>query len=143
MATTPEARFIRSINRLLPSDIYSEGMANPYRGGTPDRYYEGSRSHLWVEYKYIKTVPASWRIKDHVTALQIKWIRRAQKNHVPIAVIAGFNKSGLILVEDMYWDMSLSRHDINRYLLSKEKIVNFIINHCGSENDKTSAVTKI
>ncbi len=130
---TPEARFIRSINKLLPSDIYTEGMANPYRGGTPDRYYEGSRGFLWVEYKYTKDVPASWRISDHITSLQKRWIRRAQKNNIPIAVIAGFNKKGLILVKDMYWDTVMHRDQIKKYSLDKQSIAAFIIAHCGTK----------
>lgn len=136
MATTPESRFIRSINKLLPSDIYSEGMANPYRGGTPDRYYEGPQGFIWIEYKYARAVPASWRTSDHVTALQKKWIRRAQKNNIPIAIIAGFNKGGLILVQDMYWDTTIHRDQIKKYSLDKEAIASFIIQTCGSNEVK-------
>lgn len=136
MATTPESRFIRSVNKLLPSDIYSEGMANPYRGGTPDRYYEGCTNHLWVEYKYTPTVPATWRTRDHITSLQIRWIRRAQKNGVPIVVIAGFDKGGLVLTKDMYWDLTLRRDDIKKHLLTKQDIAAFIIVHCGSNENK-------
>lgn len=132
MASTPESRFIRSINKLLPSDIHSEGMANPYRGGTPDRYYEGCKSHLWVEYKYARDIPATWRTRDHVTALQKKWIRRAQKNNVPVVVIAGFNKGGLVLINDMYWDVLMHRSDIKTKLLPKQDLAAFIITHCGT-----------
>jgi hypothetical protein len=136
MATTPESRFVRSIGKLLPSDIYSEGMANPYRGGTPDRYYEGCLNHLWVEYKYRPTVPATWRTRDHVTALQIKWIRRAQKNNVPVVVIAGFGKGGLVLTKDMYWEQLIRRADIENNLLTKQDIATFIITHCGTNEQR-------
>ena len=134
---TPEALFIRSVNKLLPSDIYSEGIANPYRGGTPDRYYEGCRSHIWIEYKYARAVPASWRISDHVTSLQKRWITRAQRNNIPVAVIAGFNKGGLVFVgEKIFWDTSLHRADIQKLSISKQDIAAFIIVHCGSEKNK-------
>ena len=134
MTTTPESRFVRAINKLLPSDIYSEGMANPYRGGTPDRYYEGCRNSIWIEFKYSKDVPATWRISDALSSLQKKWLRRAQKNKTPVAVIAGFNKNGLVFVgEKIWWDTSLHRADIIKLSITKQDIAAFIIMHCGSE----------
>jgi len=136
MVTTPESRFIRRVNKLLPSDIHSEGMANPYRSGTPDRYYEGCTNHLWVEYKYTKDVPATWKARDHITSLQIRWIRRAQKNNIPVVVIVGFGKHGLILTKDMFWDVTIYREDIRKHMLPIQDLAAFINIHCGSNEFK-------
>ena len=130
---TPEGKFIRRVGRLLPSDIYSEGMANPYRGGTPDRYYEGSRNCLWAEYKYNKTVPAHWRASDHITSLQKMWIARAQKNHTPVCVIAGFGSHAIVFVKPIqdYWDISYTREQVQEKMLPIDDVAAFIITHCG------------
>jgi hypothetical protein len=135
---TPESKFVRRVGRLLPSDIHSEGMANPYRGGTPDRYYEGNRNCLWAEYKYAKAVPASWCASGHVTSLQRLWITRAQKNHVPVCVIAGFGSHGIVFVKPIqeYWDTIYIREEIKELMLPVQDIAAFIIAHCGINNER-------
>lgn len=134
--TTPESRFVRRVNKLLPSEVYSEGMANPYRGGTPDRYYEGPANCLWVEYKYMKAVPATYKVEDHVTPLQIKWIRRAQSNKVPVVIVCGFGKHGLVLTQDMFWEITLHREDIKKHMLPIQDIAAFIHLHCVGIHEK-------
>lgn len=91
MAKGPEARFRDSVERYLSKAIYVEGMANPYRGGTPDRYYEGPSGVLWVEYK--------WE-DNTLSELQERWLKRAQLNNVNVAIITGVKfpiKGGYIL----------------------------------------------
>jgi hypothetical protein len=135
---TPEGKFIRRVGRLLPSDIHSEGMANPYRGGTPDRYYEGNRNCLWAEYKYAKAVPAHWCASGHITGLQKLWIARAQKNHVPVCVIAGFGSHAVVFVKSIheYWDVPYTREEIKELMLPIDDVAAFIIAHCGLDEHK-------
>ena len=56
MAQKPESQAVSSLHTKLDKRVYREGMANPYSGGTPDVYYEGTCGALWVEYKDRKSV---------------------------------------------------------------------------------------
>jgi hypothetical protein len=60
VSSKPETTFIQSIHRHLPKEVYREKMANPYRGGTPDVWYSGYKSDLWVEYKFIPKLAISY-----------------------------------------------------------------------------------
>ena len=41
MSSKQEAGFIASVQTHLAKNVYTEGMAHPYRGGTPEQYDEG------------------------------------------------------------------------------------------------------
>lgn len=108
MASKPENLFIGRVHKLLPPEIYHEKMANPYRGGTPDEYYEGPKGILWVEYKYLEKLPPKLCLTNlkgptSVTPLQQKWLERAVANNVNACVILGFerNKVRIFRVEGL------------------------------------------
>lgn len=96
MAAKPETRLIERVHRALSAHVYREKTANPYRGGTPDCYYERAHNNiLWVEYKYKPTQGRRILWDEAVTKLcspkQKLWLERADDNGVPVAVITGFN----------------------------------------------------
>ncbi|NIT13216.1 MAG: hypothetical protein GTN99_02930 [Candidatus Dadabacteria bacterium] len=95
MGQKPEARFIQSIERYLSPLVYRQSMYTPYSNGTPDRYYEGPYNQLWVEYKFTTALkPRPFKPIDLVTKLQAKWLLRAYKNGIPVAIILGNPKGG-------------------------------------------------
>lgn len=100
MSASPETRFIANVNkRFAVTDVYFEKMANPYRGGTPDLYYEGDKGILWVEYKWYARQPRKISILDKLSALQIRWLVRAYRNNVKTAVIAGCPEGAMIMTD--------------------------------------------
>lgn len=124
MSQGPEASFKNAINKLLPTSIYKEGMANPYRGGTPDMYYEGFKRSLWAEYKYLKNWP---RVeldltKKHLSSLQIKWLKRAYNNHQSVAVILGLpDKSGIIFT-GLAWMYPITKQELKNSGGSRKEV---------------------
>lgn len=130
MATKPEAAFVKSVNKHLPSVVYHEGMANDYRGGTPDRYYEGNFYHLWIEYKWFKVVPpvielANTKAKTCLSSLQQRWLNRAFFNGQPVAVIVGFRDGGVIMPGNS-WDNRLPRDDFMKLVKTRKEIAQWI-----------------
>ena len=81
MSQNPEARLIAAINKQLPETVYHQAMGAMYSNGTPDQYYEGSNTALWIEYK--------WE-KNKLSALQERWIARAKKNGIEVWVVRGY-----------------------------------------------------
>ena len=98
--TKPETNFIRRVGKYLPPEVYAEKTNNPYRGGTPDMYYEGGMDILWAEYKYLKKIPPVVDVSKLLSALQYRWLKRAEKNNRTIAVIVGSAKGGMVLHPD-------------------------------------------
>jgi hypothetical protein len=103
MATKPESNFIKRLNKAFskaPDKApYCEKMSNPYRGGTPDVYYEGDKSTLWVEYKWYPRTPKKLSTFENLSPLQTLWVKRAYSNGVNVAVIAGSPAGAMIITE--------------------------------------------
>jgi hypothetical protein len=100
----PERRFIDKVHRRLAPTIFKEcytGMIGS--NGTPDYYYEGPTGALRIEYKGVdgkfpKTIDLINK-KPKLTPLQRRWVDRAHKNDIEVAVILGGDQGGIIFTE--------------------------------------------
>lgn len=107
MTAKAETVYAQRVNKHLPPEVYREKMNNPYRGGTPDFYYEFQRS-LWCEYKFIE-VPKreDTIIRPNLSALQLDWLKRCHANgHKPVVVI-GSRAGGVALWSPNAWTHGL------------------------------------
>ena len=132
MARKPENTFIASVNRHLPPEVYSEKTANPYRGGTPDEYYEGNQDILWIEYKYLRALPPELNLSNPkaptcCSPLQLRWLKRAYENGRNVAVILGTPMGGFIY-RYLDWMETYSREILLEHrLLSRKEIAQWIV----------------
>jgi hypothetical protein len=103
MASKPESLFIKRINKAFgkqPHETpYSEKMSNPYRGGTPDVYYEGEKDCLWVEFKWYPRTPKKISTFEKLSALQTAWVKRAYGSGRNVAIIAGSPAGAMIVTK--------------------------------------------
>lgn len=90
-----ESGFVKSVCRLLPGDVYQQGMAASAMGsnGTPDRYFDCKRD-LWVEFKMADSQGNrgyNVGIGDNsmLTGLQKRWLQRRWKAGSNACVIVG------------------------------------------------------
>lgn len=126
MAHGPETRFIQGVHRFLLEDVYREKMHNPYRGGTPDMYYEGNKGIIWVEYKWLDWTPKILNPEESgLTALQTLWLRRAAGNGIPTAVVFGLPKGGVIF-ENLTWEGSIAKAEIEKTIKPKKEVALWI-----------------
>jgi len=134
MASKPETRFYEAIHRKLSPDVYREKMANPYRGGTWDMYYEGFGKILWVEYKFTVKLPGELDLtnvakKPSLSKLQQAWGSRLARNAQQAAVILGFGegryRQGVIL-RPLDWGKTYRKEEIEAMSSSIEDIALFI-----------------
>ena len=96
-----EHSFIKSIHRHLHPDIHSWKIHDTYTGGVPDAMYSGPKGLLFVEYKYVKSLPKrdTTSIKHSLSALQLQWLER-MKVSANAALIVGVGDTCIILVDD-------------------------------------------
>ncbi len=130
MSSKPENTFIQAVHKHLDRSVHREKMCNPYRSGTPDVWYSGAESDLWVEYKFIPRIPKNADIIVDLSPRQLEWItaRRQEGRHV--VVIVGSPKGGVVL-ENGDWERPISPASFIAQLLPRAELAGWISNKVG------------
>lgn len=136
MARKPENVFISSVHKYLPPDdiLHREKTNNPYRGGILDWYYDGSKSDLWIEYKYqpgnfpLLLDISNSKKKPSLSKLQTAWLTRRYHNGKNAVVIVG-SKHGGLLLQDEAWLELIPRDYVMANLLTRKEIAEWIVKY--------------
>lgn len=134
MAQKPETRFIQRINRLLPLKIglHYEKMNNPYRRGTADSWYSGDKADLWVEWKFLPTLPKVIYPQKLLHPLQKAWLNGRFREGRNVVVIIGCADGGVVL-ENEAWNNEIMKQDFLEQLKSATELACFIRQVCLQE----------
>lgn len=135
MSRKPENTFIGSIHKHLPVKLHREKMANPYRGGTADCWYSGSKRDLWIEYKFIERIPREVPIKVELSTLQLDWLRGRFHEGRNVAVIVGC-KAGGVVFRNLEWENSPSPAAFTAALMTRSELAQWILSEAGEPNDQ-------
>lgn len=127
MASKPETTFINSVHRYLPTPTspHREKMNNPYRGGTADVWYSGTKADLWVEYKFIPRIPKKGRIVPALSALQLDWLRKRHEEGRNVAVIVGCKEGGIVF-HDESWVVGMPAELFKQRLIDRKDLAHYI-----------------
>ena len=121
----PENTFIKNVNKLIPKEIYREKMHNPYRGGTPDMWYSGRTGDLWIEYKWLSTLPKL--VLPNLSELQKVWLRDRSSEGRSVAVVVGSPTGCIWFAKPRQWEKGLRTY----HLGTKTDIADTIERICG------------
>lgn len=122
----PENRFIASVHNRVPDSVYHEKMHNPYRGGTFDVWYSGSKADLWIEYKWIERIPRKGLVIPNLSALQKDWGRKRYDEGRHVVVVVGCPEGGVKLTNPRLWEEGVSVEEFRKALLTKPKLAAWI-----------------
>lgn len=124
----PENVFRDSVHKHLPIGLHHEKMNNPYRGGTPDDWYSGTRNDLWIEYKWLPKIPIKVPINvpDLFSKLQLMWLNDRSNEGRNVTAIIGCKEGGVIL-SDKGWNYPLDVNDFRARLLDRISLANWIV----------------
>jgi hypothetical protein len=88
-----EHGFIKSVHRYLPPDVFIWKIHDTFAGGVPDAFYAGPAGILFVEYKYVKKLPArnTTALKTTLSAQQALWLDRMVNCKQHAALVIGVN----------------------------------------------------
>lgn len=133
MASKPETTFTASVHKRLPSQrqLHREKMNNPYRSGTADVWYSGTRSDLWIEYKFI-VLPKrpTTVITDYgVSPLQDDWIRSRRAEGRDVWIVVGC-KAGAVVFDGNDWPVPMTAGAFAQLVQSRDELARAIQEHC-------------
>lgn len=120
-----EHSFIKSVHRYLNPDVHAWKIHDTYTGGVPDAMYSGPAGVLFVEYKYIKTLPKrdSTILKTSLSSLQIQWLNRMSISAHALLII-GVNTKAIILSSD--FPQKISKMRFEEDAVSRQEVADYI-----------------
>ena len=124
-----EHSFIRAIHKSLPAEVYRLKIHDTFTGGVPDTLYAGPSGILFVEYKWLKSLPKkeSTLINLGLSQLQISWLDKFHSYNQNVAVAVGYS-GGVLLFTNKDWTKGINVANIQKYSLSRKDYISFIIN---------------
>lgn len=126
-----ESIYTASIGKLLPPSVYKLKLCLPYTAGVADSWYSGAAGDLWVEWKYLKSIPHVVDLvggkHPMVSKLQQHWLRGRHAEGRRVAVIVGC-REGAVILPGLQWTTGMSRDDFRRRLVSRRDVANWIAN---------------
>lgn len=123
-----ENGFIKSVNDKLKGFLHFEKMHNPYRGGTADVWYSGTYD-MWIEYKWLKSVPVKGKVKPKLRPLQRDWLRGRYYEGRNVCVVVGCPVGGMIFENPEQWELGLPTSQIR--IMPKKFLVDWIKQYVG------------
>lgn len=96
-----ESSFTRSVNKLLPTEIYAWKINARFAPGVPDCWYSGPGGSLWAEWKVVPKMPKKLRPK--LSGLQRLWLNSRYDEGRSVIVIVG-SPEGIVILENKAWD---------------------------------------
>ena len=134
-----EHSFVRSIHKALHPDVYKWKIHDTYTGGVPDAMYAGPAGVLFVEYKYIKSLPKrdDTIIRHSLSELQSAWLERIQQS-AAVALIIGIEDTAIILERD--FSTNISKLQYIEQNISRRSVADWIysVTHVGTQDEKGS-----
>ncbi len=129
-----EHSFIKSVHRYLSPDVFKWKIHDTYTGGVPDSFYAGPAGILFVEYKYIKKLPArnDTLLRTSLSPLQIQWLNKMVDFNQRAAVVIGCEESAIILLEKQ-WTTNISKSYYMEHAVPRKDIASWIQTTCLQE----------
>jgi hypothetical protein len=103
-----ENTFWQSLRKKLHPRIYALKNQAGYVGGIPDVWLSGSKGDLWIENKYLQTVPPVVDPTKLLSELQQVWLRRRDAEGRSVGVLIG-SVDGHLYFPSCSWDSPMTR----------------------------------
>ena len=127
-----EHSFVKSVHRKLPVDLYKWKIHDSYTNGVPDSMYAGDKGILFVEYKYVPSLPKikTTPIKINLSKLQLQWLNNFVDMGHNAAVVVGTEGKNILILQDKQWNTPISKENFLKKAVIPSDLSNFILNVC-------------
>lgn len=136
-----ESQYTQTVHKHLSKEIYRWKINDSFQGGIADAYYSGTNGDLWIEYKYLKSLPkkTSTQIIPALRSLQKKWLNARYSEGRNIAVIVGSPDGSIILASPKEWTTGLTCEEFKERALTRQETADWIAEQClDLKNEKMS-----
>jgi hypothetical protein len=103
-----ENSFWQSLRKKLNPRIYAMKNQAGYVGGIPDCWLSGSQGDLWMENKYLQSIPPVVDPTKLLSVLQQQWLIRRHAEGRSVGVLIG-SCDGHLFLPGLSWQNSVSR----------------------------------
>ena len=100
-----------------------------FAGGVPDAWFLGNKSDLWIEFKWLNSLPKreSTIIKPDLSALQLGWLKMLQDHGRQAVVVIGYPKHAILLRTQSEWTTGISASYPTKNPWTHNELVDWII----------------
>ena len=122
-----EHGFIRYVHSKLSPALRKWKIHDTFAGGVPDAYYLGPRSDLWIEYKYVKTLPkrSTTTVKTSLSELQKEWLDDLRRCKRPAALVIGHEQRAVIRHSGL-WNREFTAYEFQETSISRKELIGWI-----------------
>ena len=103
-----ENTFWQSLRKKLVPRIYALKLNISFTAGVPDVWLSGSQGDLWIENKYLKTLPPIVDPTKLLSELQKIWLKRRHAEGRSVGVLIG-SSDGHLYFPSLSWLSPVSR----------------------------------
>jgi hypothetical protein len=103
-----ENGFWQSLRKKLVPRIYAMKNQAGYVGGIPDSWLSGSHGDLWIENKYLQTLPPVIDATKLLSMLQQQWLKRRHAEGRSVGVLIG-SVDGHLYFPSLSWLSPMTR----------------------------------
>lgn len=132
-----ESTLVKWVKDHLPSTLHSQSMTfgSLSMNGTPDRYFDGPKGDLWVEFKQLSAMPRDGLVggvddkkRGCYSSLQYRWMaRRWSRGRNVLGVIGLPDKRVVIQGSPTQWS---NKSPISN-AVPRQALIETIIDFCG------------
>lgn len=118
-------------NKLTGTGIHRQSMTYGTMSfaGTPDKYYDGTKQDLWIEWKCLRHMPRSGIVIGEYTQLQLDWMtRRLRAGSNIIGVVGLPNKLVCPQFHPGQWEKGTPATGA----IQMRELASWVIDFCGS-----------
>lgn len=125
-----ESGFWQSLRKHLVPRVYALKLNLNFVQGVPDVWLSGSEQDLWIENKYLKTLPPIVDATKLLTVLQQLWLEERYNEGRRVGVLLG-SSEGHVFLPGLSWKKSLSRLSFLDQAVSTKVMANQLVELLG------------
>jgi len=125
-----ENTFWQALRKKLVPRVYALKLNLAYVAGVPDCWLSGTENDLWLELKYIQTLPPIVDPKKLLSVLQQEWLTQRWHEGRRVGALIG-SSAGHLWLHGLSWQDSMSRETFLQRATTTKEIAEDLIEYLG------------
>lgn len=126
-----ETTFWQSLRKKLHPRVYALKLNLRFTAGVPDCWLSGSEDDLWLELKYLQSVPPVVDAEKYLSELQKDWLVKRHSEGRNVGVLIG-SPAGHVYYPGISWkDQQLTRGRFTELAQTTKDVAEMLIEGLG------------